>query len=142
MASARMSPYLSFTGAAAEAMQHYRGVFGGTLTSQTFGEFGGMGEPADADLVMHAQLETDDGLVLMGSDLPMSMRDSESGRPRHPITLFGDDAARLRRWWDGLADGGTVLHPLEPAPWGDQYGQLTDRFGVTWMVNISGSSAG
>ena len=29
--------------------------------------------------------------------------------------------------------------PLEKAPWGDQFGMLTDKFGVGWMVNISGT---
>jgi PhnB protein len=31
--------------------------------------------------------------------------------------------------------------PLEKQMWGDEYGQLTDRFGVEWMVNISGSTS-
>jgi PhnB protein len=29
--------------------------------------------------------------------------------------------------------------PLEQAPWGDSFGQLTDRYGTAWMVNIAGS---
>ena len=28
--------------------------------------------------------------------------------------------------------------PLDQAPWGDDFGQLTDKFGVHWMVNITG----
>jgi PhnB protein len=32
--------------------------------------------------------------------------------------------------------------PLERAPWGDSFGMLVDRFGVPWMVNISGSPQG
>jgi PhnB protein len=30
-----------------------------------------------------------------------------------------------------------VLQPLEKAPWGDTFGMCTDRFGVTWLVNVS-----
>jgi PhnB protein len=26
--------------------------------------------------------------------------------------------------------------PFEKAPWGDYYGQLTDRFGVSWMFDV------
>src|SRR5829696_7993623 len=55
------------------------------------------------------------------------------------ISLSGDDDAELRGYWDKLAEGGTVTMPLEAAPWGDAFGQLTDRFGVSWMVNIAGS---
>ena len=29
--------------------------------------------------------------------------------------------------------------PLEKAPWGDEFGQVKDRFGVNWLVNIAGS---
>jgi PhnB protein len=29
--------------------------------------------------------------------------------------------------------------PLEKAPWGDSFGMCVDRFGVAWMVNITGS---
>lgn len=140
MTAARISPYLSFTDTAAEAMERYRAVFGGTLTSQTFGEFGMVEAPDDAGLVMHAQLDTEDGLVLMGADTPASMRAGAEGGRLHPVCLFGDDEARLRGWWDGLAEGGTVDVPLETAPWGDSFGQLTDRFGVRWMVNISASA--
>jgi PhnB protein len=34
-----------------------------------------------------------------------------------------------------------VIEPLTVAPWGDEFGMLTDRFGVTWMVNVTGASA-
>jgi PhnB protein len=30
-----------------------------------------------------------------------------------------------------------VPQPLEPAPWGDEFGMLVDRFGITWLVNIA-----
>ena len=31
--------------------------------------------------------------------------------------------------------------PLEKAPWGDEFGQVKDKFGVNWLVNISGAPA-
>ncbi|WP_414819941.1 VOC family protein [Serinicoccus sp. CNJ-927] len=43
----------------------------------------------------------------------------------------------MRGYWDGLADGGHVDMPLEHQMWGDTYGMVTDRFGVSWMVNIA-----
>ncbi len=36
-----------------------------------------------------------------------------------------------------LAEGGTVTMALEKQVWGDEYGQLTDKYGVAWMVNLS-----
>lgn len=46
------------------------------------------------------------------------------------ISLSGDDEAELRGYWDGLAEGGSVAVPLEAAPWGASFGQLTDKYGV------------
>jgi PhnB protein len=31
--------------------------------------------------------------------------------------------------------------PLEKQMWGDEFGMCTDRFGVPWMVNISGGQS-
>ena len=30
--------------------------------------------------------------------------------------------------------------PLEEQVWGDEFGQLTDKFGIDWMVNIGGGA--
>ena len=54
------------------------------------------------------------------------------------MSLFGTDEPQLRGFFERLADGGAVTVPLEKAPWGDHFGMLTDRFGIGWMVNISG----
>jgi len=132
--AARLNPYLSFDGNAREAMEFYRGVFGGTLTISTFGEFG-MADPALAEKVMHAMLETEAGLALMGSDTP-------PGMPFQPgntiaISLSGDDAEELHGYWAALSDGGSISVPLEVQMWGDEFGMCADKFGTGWMVNIA-----
>jgi len=55
------------------------------------------------------------------------------------VSLSGDDEASLKGYWDKLSAGATITMPLEKAPWGDSFGMLTDKFGVSWMVNIAGS---
>lgn len=130
----QLNPYLSFDGSAREAMTHYRDVLGGELALTTFGEFGQAGTPIE-DLIMHASLETPRGLALMGADTPPGME----YRPGSTLTvmLAGDEEDVLRGYWEGLSAGGTVTVPLEPQMWGDLYGSCTDRFGITWQVNIS-----
>jgi PhnB protein len=131
--ASRLNPYISFDGNAREAMEYYRSVFGGELVVNTFGEFGDPDAPG-ADGVMHAQLETPAGFTLMASDMPPGM---EYTAPNGTITvsLSGDDA-ELRGYWEKLADGGTVMMPLEKQMWGDEFGMCTDRYGTPWMVNI------
>jgi PhnB protein len=137
--ASRLNPYLNFNGNAREAMDFYHDVFGGELNSTTFAEGGMQGDPADADKVMHAQLETDKGFTLMGSDTAEGMEWQPAAGMS--VSLSGDDEAELRGYWDKLSDGGTVTLPLEKAPWGDSFGMLVDRFGIPWLVNISGTAS-
>jgi PhnB protein len=135
--AARLNPYLSFNGTAREAMTFYQQVLGGDLVINTFGEFGQEGEGSDG--VMHAQLETPQGFTIMASDTAPGMDEVTLGS-NFAVSLSGDDEA-LRRHWEGLSEGATITMPLEKQMWGDEFGMLTDRFGVPWMVNIGSGSA-
>ena len=66
---------------------------------------------------MHSQLETPDGLTFMAADAPNSMQHTPAAA--FSMSLSGDDEAKLRGYWEGLSDGGTVIMPIVPAPWGD-----------------------
>ncbi len=132
-----LNPYLSFRDNARQAMEFYSSVFGGELTLSTFADFQASQDPAEQDKVMHGELRTDSGLVLMGADTPNSMDHNPSGG--FSVSLSGDDEKELRSYWDALSGSGTVTVPLERAPWGDTFGMCVDRFGVNWLVNIAGS---
>jgi PhnB protein len=130
-----LNPYLAFDGQAREAMEFCRDVLGGDLVMNTFGESGMPGP--DGDKIMHAQLTSRAGFTLMASDTPTGM----AYRPGQniAISLSGDDAEELRGYFAGLSAGGSVDMPLERQAWGDEFGALVDRFGIGWMVDISGS---
>ena len=133
----RLTPYVSFKGQAREAMDFYQSVFGGEVTSNTFADFGAAGEDY-AEQIMHAQLDTPAGFVLMASDTPPFM-DYTPGRTVTMI-LHGEDEAEIRGYWDKLVEEGSIDTALEPQMWGDIYGQCTDKYGIEWMVNISGAN--
>ena len=124
-------PYIAFSGQAREAMTFYQSVFGGELTISTYGDYGVEGVPADA--VMHSTL-AGEGFELMASDTPPGMPLTQGNQVS--LSLAGDDEARLRGWFEWLAAGGTVNVPLEKQVWGDLYGDVTDRYGLRWMVDI------
>ena len=136
--TSRLNPYISFGNDARQAMEFYRGVFGGELTLSTFGESGAADGP-DADKVMHAQLETPAGYTLMASDTPSGMELTVG--TNISVSLSGDDADALRGYFTKLSDGGSVTMPLEKQMWGDEFGMCVDPFGVAWMVNISQPAA-
>ncbi|HET7172978.1 MAG TPA: VOC family protein [Nocardioidaceae bacterium] len=132
--TAHLNPYLSFRDNAREAMTFYHGVFGGDLSLSTFGEMG-QAESPDADKIMHARLETGTGFILMASDTPSEMQ--YGGGSSISISLSGDDGESLRGYWTALSDGANVIMPMQKQMWGDEFGMLTDKFGVGWMVDIA-----
>lgn len=134
----RLNPYLNFRDNAREAMTFYQSVLGGELNISTFGEFQASEDPAEQDKVMHAHLMTEDGFSLMGADTPNSME--FNGQAGVSVSLSGDDEEKLRGWWDGLSEGGTVVMPFEQAPWGSIFGMVIDRFGTSWLVNSGDES--
>jgi PhnB protein len=137
--STQLNPYLSFRDNAREAMDFYRSVFGGELTSSTFGDFHASEDPAEQNKIMHSMLIADGGMTLMASDTPNSMEYTPG--TNYSISLSGEDESELRGYWEKLSAGGTVTMPLDPAPWGDTFGMCIDKFGVSWLVNIAGTAA-
>jgi PhnB protein len=132
--TSRLNPYISFADNARQAMEFYRGVFGGDLVVNTFGE-AGAAAPGEENKVMHAQLETPAGYTLMASDTPAGMPRTEGSSIS--VSLSGDDADDLRGYFTKLSESGSVTMPLEKQMWGDEFGMCVDPFGIQWMVNIS-----
>ena len=131
-----LNPYISFKDNTREAMEFYQSVFGGKLNVSTFKDFHASQDPSEDNLIMHAQLEADNGITLMASDTPNRME----YRPgtNMSISLSGDNEAELTVYFKKLSEGGTVTMPLEKAIWGDSFGMFVDKFGVPWLVNIAG----
>jgi PhnB protein len=134
LVTSRLNPYISFPGTARQALEFYRGAFGGNLTLNTYGE-AGAADGADADKIMHGQLETPAGYTLMASDTPEGTERATGSNIS--ISLSGDDADDLRGYFQKLSEGGAVTMPLEKQMWGDEFGMCVDPFGVAWMVNIT-----
>jgi PhnB protein len=131
-----LNPYLNFRDNAREAMEFYKTVFGGKLEMQTFKEYHASQDPSEDNKIMHAVLTADNGIVFMASDTPNSM-EYRTGT-NLSMSLSGDNETELRGYYEKLSAGGTIGMPLEKAPWGDMFGMFTDKFGVSWLVNISG----
>lgn len=128
----RLTPYLTLPGTAREALEFYQSVFGGDLQVHTAAE---MGDPERGDAVAH-------GMLVGPVDLFAS--DAEPGQPSLSVqgllfSLLGTaEPETLRRWFDALAAEGTDVDPLQQRPWGDHDGQVTDRFGVRWLIGFQG----
>ncbi len=132
---AKLNPYISFKGTTRQAMEFYKSIFGGELRSSTFKEYHASTDPSEDDKIMHAELDTGNGIAFNAADVPNRME-------YHPgtnitMSLTGDDEAELRAYFTKLSAGGMVGMPLEKAVWGDSFGMCTDKFGINWFVNIN-----
>ena len=74
-------------------------------------------------------------IAAVAADTPPGMEHRSGGSIS--MSLSGENEDELRGYWQKLSDGATIAMPLEAAPWGDTFGMLTDKFGVTWMVNVT-----
>ncbi|WP_020497601.1 VOC family protein [Sciscionella marina] len=131
----RLNPCIAFDGNARQAMEFYQEVLGGKLELGTYGDFSSPEAPdGDTGKIMHSVLRTPDGYTVMAWDVPERV----PLRPGNNVALFleGEDT-KLRDHFEKLSAGGTVTLPLEKQSWGDEAGSLVDKFGISWMVNIS-----
>lgn len=137
--SVLLNPYLNFAdGKAREALEFYASVLGGDPSIMTFGDLGTVGPLATQ--VMHGQLETPDGLTIMGADAPPEMVQVTFG-DNVSVSISGDDVEKMTGWFDALSEGAqAVTSPLEKQVWGDVFGSFRDRFGISWLFNIAGDA--
>lgn len=129
-----INPYVIFNGQCREAFTAYERCLGGTVQLMPYGDMppGGRGPQQPADWIMHARLEAH-GAVLMGSDGP----GGDTPRKSVWISLTVKTTDEAERVFRELADGGAVEMPIGETFWALRFGMLTDRFGVSWMVNCN-----
>lgn len=147
--------HLNFRGTARQALEFYGSVFGGDVTLATYGDFGMPADAPGADKVVFGQVENAEGLRLMAYDVPGAGEDGaatagattrENGVTLTDRTFFqslrADSLDELTGYWDALSDGATIVEPLAASAWSPGFGMLTDRFGVTWVLDVRAAYAG
>ena len=134
----RVCAFLTLKGNAREAMNFYGEVFRSKPDFMTYAEM--PPDPACVvneemkPMILHAELFIDKEQSLMFAD---DLRQGEGvvGNA-FSLTLMLDDETEQRRIFTELSKGGTVVMPLAETFWSALFGSLTDRFGVTWHLNL------
>ena len=132
---AESTVYLHFNGDCREAMTFYQACLGGDLVLQTVGE-SPMAEQMPAEMhgnIMHSML-MGDGVMLLASDM---IRESPVVGNTISLMLQFHNEEEIERVFSCLSDGGIVREALKQQFWGDTYGELTDRFGMNWLLNCT-----
>lgn len=131
----QLSPYVIFDGNCREAMTFYQAALGGELAMQTVGESPMAGDmPPDMhDRILHALLRNGD-FALMASDIlgPEAVIRGNDVQ----LCLVCSSKHEIETSFAHLAAHGQVGHPLQEEFFGT-IGDLTDQFGVRWMLHFS-----
>ncbi|EAG4183177.1 glyoxalase/bleomycin resistance/extradiol dioxygenase family protein [Listeria monocytogenes] len=133
-----LNVYLNFRTQSRDAITFYEEIFGTKCTDlMTYGEIETSENPIEdsiKNLVMNASLVID-GVKVMFSDIPKSM----------PLT-FGDnitlvidtsDEIKLTKQFYQLAEDGNVVMPFAKTFWSEKFGEVIDKFGIGWKLNLS-----
>ncbi|UUW87939.1 VOC family protein [Pimelobacter simplex] len=150
--------HLNLPGTARAALAFYQSVFGGQVLATTYGDLGMPAGTPGADRIVFGQLENESGFRLMAYDIPGLDPDradhaDHAGHAGHAGTttrahglthtdraffqsVRGTSLAEVQVCWDGLSDGAEVIEPLAASAWSAGFGMLTDRYGVTWVLDV------
>jgi len=131
----KLTAHVAFNGQCREAFELYERCFGGKiLTLLTYGDSPMSGQvPAEfRSKILHATLTVDDNIVLFGADVL-------AGQYRLPqgfhLALGVPAPGEAERIFGELSQDGTIQIPLEKTFWAMLFGEVTDRFGVSWEIN-------
>lgn len=134
---ANVCTYLNFNGRTESAFEFYKAIF----KTEYAGPIHRIKDIAHApgqtrseeqgNRIAHMALPILGGHILRGTDVPeVRMGNNVS------IMLEPDSREEAKALYDALSEGGEVLMPLADMFWGAYFGELIDRFGVKWLVNV------
>lgn len=133
-----ITAYITFNGNTEEAFDFYKTALKGTITNvQRFGDTPQGEQMSDVDKkkIMHIALEAPDGVKLMGNDFLDFMGEAFIPGNNFSLSFHPDSKEVADKLFNSLSVGGTVIVPMDTAPWGDYFGMFTDKFGIKWMIN-------
>lgn len=129
------TPHLNFDGDARAALEFYASALGAQAVVMTYGQMGASDDPAWADRIVWGQVETTSGIRVMAFDV-WPGQPYKQGANSFYVYLSGDDVEEITIAWNGLSDGAEIRQPLGQSAWSPLAGQLRDKFGVIWALDV------
>lgn len=135
----QVQPYLFFEGRCDEAVEFYKKTLGAKVNMRMSfkdnpepqkADPGCQPPPGTEDKVMHMEFQVGDS-VIMASDGRCSNQPSFQG---FGLSINYPDKAAVEKAFNGLKEGGQVVMPLDKTFFAEQFGMVTDRFGIMWLL--------
>jgi PhnB protein len=129
----RLNTFLNFGGNCEEAFRFYERHLGGKVTMlmrRSEQPDQKVTWPGWEQSIQYAFMDIGE-TQLMGSDVPPGVF-----QPMRSVYLSLTVAsdAEAERVWTLLSDGGRIYMPLQETFFATRFGQLRDKFGVSWMI--------
>lgn len=113
----KITPCLWFNGQGQEAAVLYCSVF------------------ADAKITAQSPFVT--GINVSGQNITL-LDGGPKYKPTPAISFYYicEKPEELDRIWNAFSKEGTILMPLDKYPWGEKYGWLNDKYGISWQLSL------
>lgn len=134
----QVQPYIYFGGRCEEALEFYRTALGAQVDMLMHYKESpeppppGTLPPGFENKVMHAVFHIGETRLMASDDCQEGL--SFGG---FSLLLAVPTEAEADLAFTALADGGQVRMPLTKTSWSRRFGMVTDRFGVSWMINVT-----
>ncbi len=137
MPSPIIQPYLIFGGRCEEALNFYQSALGAEVDLLI--RYQDSPEPPPPGMlpagfenkIMHTSFR-------VGNNILMASDGCEEGQRFNGFSLSIQVTTETEadRFFTALCEGGEVQMALSKTFWSPRFGMLTDRFGVSWMINV------
>lgn len=84
-------------------------------------------------LVAHAQLKIEDTYLMLSDHFP---NEPYTVGDQLNVAILFKVVEKITSVFEKLQDGGKVVMPLQDVHWSPAYGQVKDKYGVTWQVSM------
>ncbi|MBO0995616.1 VOC family protein [Bacillus sp. SD088] len=136
-------PYLTMNGNGQEAIKFYENALNATvLNVQTFGDMPeNPGSPLMTDeaknRVLNAHLKIGDTDLMISDTFPGPHEESYQLGSQVSIAITINNAETSKEVFTKLLEDGQEIMALQETFWSPLYGQVTDKFGVTWQISTN-----
>ncbi|MCY9695686.1 VOC family protein [Paenibacillus alginolyticus] len=138
----KLTAYLVMDGNAQEAIHFYeKALDAQVLFTQSFGEM-----PANPDFPLpedakgrigHAMLQVGESSLMFSDTFPgQTVQKGDNVT----ICITSKDKEKSQKFYNALKDGGQVIMELQETHFSPSYGQVKDKFGVTFQIFTEGAS--
>lgn len=139
--SLRLTPYVVLDGETREAIAFYEKALDAKVVFvQTFADMPANPDfplPDEAkDRVAHASLKVGDSDLMFSDSFPGQ---SIPKGDQVTICIVSDDVEKSKRIFDALQDGGQVHMPLQETHFSPAYGNVKDKYGITFQIFTEGT---